>query len=44
MDARPYKLLAKLTTPLTKGMFRKAIEKDMDAVKVYGEGTVAVEV
>ena len=40
MDAKPYKLLAKLTTPLIKGMIRKAIEKDMNAVKVYCEGLV----
>ena len=38
MDAKPYRLLAKLTSPLIKGMIKKAIEKDMDAVKVYSEG------
>jgi len=37
MDARPYKLLAKLTTPLLKGFIAKALEKDMDAVKAWCE-------
>lgn len=37
MDARPYKLSAKLFNPLMKGIIRKAIEGDMDAVKAYCE-------
>lgn len=37
MDARAYKLLAKLFNPLIKGMVRKYIERDMDAVKVWCE-------
>ncbi|MGI9600307.1 MAG: SRPBCC family protein [Acidimicrobiales bacterium] len=37
MDARPYKLLAKVTTPLFKGVIARAIESDMDAVKRYCE-------
>jgi uncharacterized protein YndB with AHSA1/START domain len=37
MDARAYKLLAKLMNPLIKGMITKAISGDMDAVKVYCE-------
>jgi len=37
MDARPHKLLPKLVVPLMKGLVRKAIEKDMDAVKAYCE-------
>jgi uncharacterized protein YndB with AHSA1/START domain len=38
MDARPHKLLPKLITPLFKGMFRRGMEKHMDAVKAYCEG------
>ncbi len=37
MDARPYKLAAKLMNPLVKGMVLKALEKDMDAVKSHCE-------
>ena len=37
MDAKAYKLLPKLTNPLVKGMIQKAVEKDMDAVKVHCE-------
>lgn len=37
MEARPYKLLAKLTVPLTTGMMRRALEDDMDSVKAYCE-------
>ena len=37
MEARAYKLLAKLFNPLIKGMVQKAIEKDMDAVKAHCE-------
>jgi carbon monoxide dehydrogenase subunit G len=38
MDANAYKLAAKIFNPLIKGMIRKAIEKDLDAVKAYCEG------
>ncbi len=41
MDAKPYKLLAKLFIPLTKGMIGKAIEKDMNALKTYCENQPA---
>lgn len=37
MDARAYKLLAKLFNPLIGGMVRKAIEQDLDCVKNYCE-------
>lgn len=37
MEARPYKFLAKIITPLMKGFMRKALEKDMEAVKNYCE-------
>ena len=37
MDAKPYKVAAKLTTPLIKGPLKKALEQDMDAVKAYCE-------
>ena len=37
MEARPYKLLARLTSPLLKGTIRKAIVSDMEAVKSYCE-------
>ena len=37
MDAKAYKLLPKLMNPLIKGMIQKAIEKDMDSVKIYCE-------
>lgn len=37
MEANPYKLIAKLTTPLISGMVKKALENDMDAVKTYCE-------
>ncbi len=37
MDARAYKLAAKLFNPLIAGMIRKAIEKDMDCVKSHCE-------
>lgn len=38
MEARPYRLIAKLMNPLMKGMIRKSIEKDMVAVQAYCEG------
>lgn len=37
MDATAYKFLPKIMNPLIKGVIRKAIEKDMDAVKAYCE-------
>ncbi len=37
MDANAYKLLPKLINPLMKGVMRKALEKDMVAVKRYCE-------
>ena len=37
MDARAHKLLPKLINPLIKGMVRKGVEKDMDAVKAFCE-------
>lgn len=37
MEARPHRLLARITTPLMAGMLRRALEKDMDAVKAYCE-------
>ena len=37
MDAKPHKLLARIMTPLTKGIVKKAIEKDMAAVKEFCE-------
>ena len=37
MDARAYRLAAKLLNPLIHGMVKKAIESDMDAVKAYCE-------
>ena len=37
MDDRPHKLLAKLMTPLIRGFVRKAVAKDMDAVKAFCE-------
>ncbi len=37
LDASPYKLLSKAFHPLIKGMVQRAIEKDMDAVKLFCE-------
>jgi uncharacterized protein YndB with AHSA1/START domain len=37
MDARAYKLLARIMNLLIAGMVRKQIEKDMDAVKAFCE-------
>lgn len=37
MDARPHKFLARLVNPLIKGVVRKAIARDMDAVKAHCE-------
>lgn len=38
MEANAYKLFAKLINPLIKGMIKKFIESDMDAVKAHCEG------
>jgi len=37
MEARAHKFFAKLINPLIKGMIRKFIEKDLDAVKAHCE-------
>ena len=37
MDARPYRLLARLMVPLMKSVVAKAIAADLDAVKSYAE-------
>ena len=37
MDAKPYSLAAKLTTPLIKGMVAKFIRKDMEDLKAWCE-------
>ncbi len=37
MEARPYKFVARLVTPLMKGVVAKAIAADLDAVKAYAE-------
>lgn len=37
MEAKPHTILARLLNPLTKGIIRKSIEGDMDAVKAYCE-------
>lgn len=37
MDARAYKFLPKIINPLMKGFMKKALEKDMIAVKKYCE-------
>ena len=37
MEARPYRLLATVFAPITKGIVAKAIAGDMDAVKAYLE-------
>ena len=38
MNASAYKLISKLFNPLMKGLIRRAIEGDLDAVKAYCEG------
>ena len=38
MEARPYRLLARIFVPLMKGIVAKAVAGDMDAVKAYLEG------
>ena len=42
MAARPHKLLAKIITPMIRGMVAKAVAADMDAVKAYCEEQTAV--
>lgn len=37
MEARPYKLAAKLVTPLILKMVSKAVESDMDGIKAHCE-------
>ena len=37
MDAKAYKLLPKLMNPMVKGIIKKAVAKDMDAVKAFCE-------
>ncbi len=37
MDARPHSFVSRLSNPVMKGFIRKAIERDMDAVKAYCE-------
>ncbi len=37
MDAKAYKLFPRLINPLVKGIVKKAIAKDMDAVKAFCE-------
>lgn len=37
MEARPHTLVARILNPLTKGIIRKSIEGDMDAVKAFCE-------
>lgn len=37
MDIKPYKFLARIFTPLIRGMVVKAVESDMDAVKAFCE-------
>lgn len=37
MEAKPHTLLARISTPMIKGMVTKAIQADLDAVKEYCE-------
>lgn len=37
MEARPHELLARISTPMIKGMVAKAIQADLNAVKEYCE-------
>jgi uncharacterized protein YndB with AHSA1/START domain len=39
MVAKPGSLVSRLVIPLTKGLIKRAIERDMDAVKSYCEST-----
>lgn len=42
LDARPYKLLAKMMTPLISGMVRKGMQSHIDSVGDYCEDQVAL--
>jgi carbon monoxide dehydrogenase subunit G len=37
MTANAYKIMPKLINPIMKGFFKKSLEKDVDAVKIYCE-------
>jgi uncharacterized membrane protein len=37
MEARPHRLLARISTPLIKGMVTRSIEADLEAVKEFCE-------
>ena len=37
LDARPHKLLARIATPLIRGMVRRGMEKHIDSIKAYCE-------
>ena len=39
MEARPYTFKARILTPLIKGVVRRGVTSDMDAVKEYCEGS-----
>ncbi len=41
MDARPHKLLPRLLNPLMKGVFRKGMQKHLEALGAYCERTRA---
>lgn len=41
MDARAHALLPKLLNPIMKGLFRKGLEKHVDAVRAYCESRPA---
>ncbi|MDH3678830.1 MAG: SRPBCC family protein [Acidimicrobiia bacterium] len=41
MEATPYKLSAKIVNPLMKGIIRRSIEGDLDAVKAYCESAAS---
>ena len=43
MEARPYRLRARLLVPLTKAIVAKAVEGDMDALKEWCERTGSPE-
>lgn len=43
MEARPYRVMARLMVPLMRGVVAKAVEGDMDAVKGWCEGGSSVE-
>ncbi len=38
MDARAHRLLAKIMNPLLQGLYRKGLQKHLDAVAAYCEG------